>query len=131
GRPQRRLMRQHEGQWPNDMRRVAQQNLALNQRLADQTELVIFEIAQPAVDQLRAGRGGGAGEIVLLDQQDAEPAPRGVARNTSTVDAAADDQEIDGPGSRSVCWQALLLPQAGTRSLEWRCGAPRNHSSGE
>ena len=99
GRSQRCLMRQHEGQRPDDVRGVAKQHLALDQRLADQAELVIFEIAQPAMDQLGAGRGGGAREIVLLDQQDAEAAARGIAGDPGTVDAAADDQQIDGAGA--------------------------------
>jgi hypothetical protein len=38
-------MRQHEGERADDMGGVAKQNLALDQRLADEAELVIFEIA--------------------------------------------------------------------------------------
>jgi hypothetical protein len=34
--------------------REPQQHLALAQRLAHQAELVLLEVAQPAVDQLRA-----------------------------------------------------------------------------
>ena len=37
-----------------------------------------------------------AGEIVLLDQQHAEPAPGRVARDRRAVDAAADDEEVEG-----------------------------------
>ncbi len=55
GRPQPGVMRQHEAQRPDDVRRRTQQHLALDQRLADQPELVVFEIAQAAMDQL--GRG--------------------------------------------------------------------------
>jgi hypothetical protein len=95
GRAQRFLMRQHEAQRPDDMRRTFQQHLALAQRLAHQAELVIFQIAQATMDQLGAGGRGGAGEIVLLDHQDLEPAAGGVARNADAVDAAANDQEIE------------------------------------
>ena len=43
---------QHETQWPDDMRRDSEQHLALDQCLAHQPELVIFEIAQAAVHEL-------------------------------------------------------------------------------
>ncbi len=94
-RPEPRIMRQHEAQRAHDVPRIGEQHLALAQRLAHQAELAVFEIAQAAMDELARGRGGGAGEIALLAQNDAEPAPRGVARDPGTVDAAADHQQID------------------------------------
>ena len=36
-----------------------------------------------------------AGEIVLLDQQHRQSAARGIARDADTVDAAADDEEVE------------------------------------
>jgi hypothetical protein len=114
GRTQGRLMRQHEGKRADDMRGVAKQHLALDQRLAHQAEFVIFEIAQSAVDQLGAGRGGSARQVVLLDQQDAEAAADGIACDTGTVDATADDQEIDGAGAAPLGrWQACFPPAPG------------------
>ena len=71
---------------------MRQQHLALEQRLAHQPELVIFEIAQAAMDQLGGGRRGAAGEVVLLAQADRQAAPGRVARDAAAVDAAADDQ---------------------------------------
>ena len=79
----------------HDVRCGAQEDLALDQRLAHQAEFVVFEIAQPAMDQLGRPARGVAGQIVLLGQQHRQPAPRGVARDPGTIDAAADDQEID------------------------------------
>jgi hypothetical protein len=55
-RPQMRLVRQHELQRRDDMRRGAQQHFALGQRLGHQPEFVVLEIAQAAVDQLGAPR---------------------------------------------------------------------------
>ena len=46
------------------------------------------------MDQLGGGRRGAGGEIVLLDQQHAQAAAGGVARDAGAVDAAADDGEI-------------------------------------
>ena len=85
-------MRQDELHRPDDVRSDAQQALALDQRLAHQAELEEFEIAQPAVYQLRGLRRGARRQIRLLDQCDLETASRGVARNAGAVDAAADDE---------------------------------------
>jgi hypothetical protein len=73
---------------------MPRQPLALDQRLAHQPELAIFEIAQPAMDQLGRGGRGVARQIVLLDQQHAQPAPGRIARDPDAVDAAADDQQV-------------------------------------
>ena len=107
-RPHVRHVRQHEAHRPDDVGRRPQQDLALDQRLADQPELVILEIAQAAMDQLAAARRGPLREVVLLAQEHLEAAPGGVAGDARAVDAATDDQEIvDAPwaGPRS----ALLL----------------------
>src|SRR5262249_47437448 len=49
-------MRQHEAQRPDDVRGGCQQHLSLDQRLADQTEFIVFEIAQAAMDELARPR---------------------------------------------------------------------------
>ena len=89
-------LRQHEGQRPDDVRGHAEQALALDQRLADQAELVVFEVAQPAMDQLGAGRGCVAGKVFLLDQQHGQAAPGGIAGNPGAVDPPADDEQVIG-----------------------------------
>ena len=66
----------------------------LLQGFAHQPELVVFQIAQPAVDQLGAGGRGMPGQIVLLHQQHRQPAPGGIARDPRTVDPPADDQQV-------------------------------------
>ena len=60
----------------------------------DQLELVIFEVAQPAVDQLGRGRRGVAGEVVALDQQHFQAVERRLAGDRAAVDAAADDEQV-------------------------------------
>ena len=49
--PQALVVRQHEAQRPDDMRRRFQQYLTLDQRLAHQAEFIMLEIAQPAMNQ--------------------------------------------------------------------------------
>src|SRR4051794_1325538 len=89
------MVRQYEAHRPGQVRRVADQHLALDQRLADQPERVDLEIAQAAVDQLgRFGRRA-RGQVVLLDQQPREAAARRVARDPYAVDAAPDNGEIE------------------------------------
>ena len=96
------VMRHHEAQRPHDVRRIAQQHLALGERLADQGELVVLQIAQPAMDQLGGRRRGVRGEVVLLAQHDAATAPGEITRDAGTVDAAAHDEHVavDGVGGQ-------------------------------
>jgi hypothetical protein len=94
GGPHRRVVRHHEAQRPHDVRRTAQQHLALLQRLAHQRELVVLQVAQPAVDQLGGRRRGVRREVVLFAQQHAPAAARQIARDAAAVDAAADDQHV-------------------------------------
>ena len=95
--------RQHDAQRPDDVRRHAQQDLALGKRLVHQTDGAMFEVAQAAMDQLGGGRGGAGGEVVLLDQQHAQAAAGGIARQPYTVDAAADDREVVVGHSLLIC----------------------------
>jgi len=92
----------------HDSQRPALSLEALEQRIvtdSDQAELVIFEIAQPAMDQLGAGRGGRAGKIGLLDQQHAEAATGRVAGDADAVDAAGRSPEDRTCGPRE--WSEL------------------------
>ena len=70
-RPHVRLDRQHEPHRANDVRRDAQHHLALGERFAHQPEPGMFEITQPAVNELAGSRRRARGEVVLLDQQHA------------------------------------------------------------
>ncbi len=80
-----------------------EQRLTFLQRLADQAELEILQIAQAAVEQLGRGRGGALRQIALFGQGDGQAAPRGVARDAAAVDAAADDEKIaDRVGHRQL-----------------------------
>jgi hypothetical protein len=78
------------------VRHGTEQRLALDQRLAHEAELEVFEVAQPAVEELGRGRRGRAREVALLGQQDRQAPPGRVPRDAAAVDAAADDEEIAG-----------------------------------
>jgi hypothetical protein len=94
-RPHAAVVRQDKPQRADDMRRHAQQHLALCQRLAHQAEGALLQIPQSAVDQLGRGRRRGRAEVVLLDEENAKPATCGIARDTGTVDAAANDRKVE------------------------------------
>ena len=102
-----RGVRHDEVQRPDEVRRGGEQHLALAQRLAHQAEVQLLEVAQPAVDELGARRGGVRGEIVLLAQHHRQAAPRGVAGDAGAVDAPTDDQQVAAArgahASRGAC----------------------------
>ena len=91
------MVRQHESQGTDDMGRDLPEDFALDQRLADQAELVIFEIAQAAMHEL--GRPGRcpARQIIHFTKENRISAPGRVARDAAAVDAAADDREVKNP----------------------------------
>src|SRR5262249_7738938 len=77
------------------MGRNLPEDFALDQRLADQAELVIFEIAQPAVHELgRPGRRP-ARQVIHSPQKNGAAPPRRIARDTAAIDAASDDGEVE------------------------------------
>ena len=94
GRTQALGVGQHEAHRPDDVRRIAPQHLALHQRFTHQPELVIFQIAQSAVDQLGGKRRGAAGKVVHLGEKNRIAPPDSVAGNAAAVDAAADDEDV-------------------------------------
>ena len=87
-------MRQHEAHRPDQVRPRLHQPLALAKRMRHEAEVVIFQIAQPAMNQLgRSGRGM-LRQVVALHQQHAPPVQRRLARDRASIDAAADDQQV-------------------------------------
>ena len=96
-------MRQHESQRPDDVRRDAPKHFALEQRLAHQPKLVIFEIAQAAVNQLARRARRRAGQIALFAKKHRPTAADGVAGDAAAIDAAADDGDVDG--GASIGWR--------------------------
>ena len=65
--------RDEEGQDPDQVRSVAEQALALGQRLVDEADLALLEVPEAAVDQLRGLRGRSRREVVPLDERSLHP----------------------------------------------------------
>jgi hypothetical protein len=85
---------QDEAQRPNDVGGGVEQALALEQGFADKAELVIFEVAQATMDQLRRGGGGIARQIALLAEHHGKATAHRIARDARAVDTAANDEKI-------------------------------------
>jgi hypothetical protein len=108
-RPQLGNMRHDEAGRPYEVPGDAQQDLALGERFAHQLELVLLEVAQPAVDQLGGRRRGGARQVAPLDENRRQAAAGRVARNAGAVDATADDQQVvDHPAAACLLQRVEL-----------------------
>ena len=78
------------------MRRRLEQPRPLDEGLAHERKLEMLEITQAAVDQLGGSRGGGARVVALLGEHHFQAATGRVAGDGRAVDAAADDEQVEG-----------------------------------
>ncbi|MNE11441.1 hypothetical protein D3C80_1041990 [compost metagenome] len=96
GRTQVRLVRQTETHWEGNVRCQFQQHFTLCQRFADQTEFVVFQVAQATVDQFGTGGRRSTGQVLRFQQQYGQAAPGSIRRDAGTVDAATDNDQVFG-----------------------------------
>ena len=107
----RAVQRVEERHRPDQVRREpGQQQAALLQGLAHQSEVEHLQVAQPTVDELAAARAGAGREVALLDQPGGQAAGRRVEGGAGTDDAAADDEQVElavgsggGQGASAAC----------------------------
>jgi hypothetical protein len=78
----------------DEVRRHLDHELALEQRLANQAEVEVLEVAQAAVDHLRRAARGTRRPIGALDDRDRVAARSSVQGDTGSGDAAADHDHI-------------------------------------
>src|SRR5262249_34867304 len=83
-------IRKHKSRWRNDMRRQTPHHVALLERVPDKAELVVFEVAQAAVNELGRTGGCAAGQIALLKQHNRRPAASRIAGDSAAVHPAPD-----------------------------------------
>ena len=69
------------------MRGGPQQRVALRDRLVDEPELAVLEVADAAVDHVRRRRRRAAHEVVALDERDVDALHGEVAEGREAVDA--------------------------------------------
>ena len=118
----------HQRQGTHQVRRERDHQLALEQRLADQHEVELLQVAEPAVHQLARAARRARREIRALEQRDAEPARGGIERDARAGDAAPDHGQIEfvGRHRRESLSSVDHAPQSrrGTHGL----GRPAEHA---
>jgi hypothetical protein len=88
------------------------------QRLADQVELQVFQVAQAAVNELRVFAAGAGGKMLLLNQSDSQRRAcmrcpqRQIASHARAIDPATNHQDVHAAG-----FQLLDLTTAHVRHL--------------
>src|SRR5262249_38896507 len=83
------------------VRRGAAKDLSFVGRFAHEADVALLEIADAAVDQLRAAARRARRAVGAPDERGGDAAEGGVARDAGAGDAAADDEEVDRlPGKR-------------------------------
>ena len=87
--------REQERQHAHEVRRGLAQDLALGERFVDEADLLLLEVADAAVHELRRLRRRARREVVPLDERGPQAAGRGVERDADAGDAAADDEHVE------------------------------------
>ncbi len=78
------------------MRRRLEQPRPLDEGLAHERKLEMLEIPQAPVDQLGGSRGSRTRVVALLGEHHLEATAGRVAGDGRAVDAAADDEQVEG-----------------------------------
>ncbi len=81
----------------DQVRRQLDHQLALQQRLADQAEVEVLQVAEAAVDHLRGAAGGAGGVVAALQQRHRVAARGGVEGDAGAGHPAADHQHLEAP----------------------------------
>jgi len=85
---------QHEPHRPDDVRRILPKDLSFHQCFAHESEFIMFQIAETAVDQFgRAGRRA-ARQIIHFSKENRKTTPYGIARDTAAIDPSANNEEV-------------------------------------
>src|SRR3984885_11761588 len=129
-RAQSGMVRQHEAKRPDDMRCDLPKDFALDQRLRAQPELVIFQIAQAAVHELRRPRRRPARQVIHFTKENRIAASGGIARDTTAVNATPYNCEVENsiqrrsPGVRlftlAISLSVWIKSQIKTKATENR-----------
>jgi hypothetical protein len=78
--------------------------LALEQRLADEAEVEVLQVSQPAVDHLRGAARGAERVVLALEQRHRITARGRVEGDPGAGDAAADHHDLEPlAGDRIDC----------------------------
>jgi hypothetical protein len=79
----------------DEVGRELDHQLALHQRLPDEAEVEVLQVAEAAVDHLRGAAGGADGIVAALQEGDRVSAGGGVEGDAGAGDAAADHDHLE------------------------------------
>src|SRR5437879_4605627 len=100
------MVRQYEAKRPDDVGRDLPEDFALDQRLANQPKLVIFQITQAAMHELGRPRRGPARQVIHFTKKNrVAPACR-IARDAAAIDTATYDGEVENPIQGAFPWHS-------------------------
>jgi len=74
---------------------AVEHQIPFRQRLPHQREIPLFQIAQPAMEELARPTGGARGVVALLDQGDRQATRSGIERYPASGDPTADDDNVE------------------------------------
>jgi len=115
----------HQLQRANQVRSELDQQPALEQGLANESEVEVLEVAKAPVDQLARAAAGAGRVIGPLDQGDAVPAGGGVERNPRARDPSTDHHDVE-----SLTGQRLDRALARDHRHRLRCERGRGSARG-
>ena len=99
---ERPVQRYREGQRTNRLRRDPRHRPPLADRLARAPDIQRLQIAQPPVNRAQMVERRAAAEVVPLDERDRQTSLRRVKRDRQPIDAAADDEHVEGAAGEGV-----------------------------
>ena len=94
--------RDDDRQRPDEVRGERDEQLALDERFAHETQLELAQVAQAAVDELARAARCAAGVVVALEQCDAVAARSGIEGDAGAGDPAADHHHIEALGGERL-----------------------------
>ena len=103
---------------------LVQQAAALGEGFVHELDVALLEVAQAAVDELRRLRRRARREVVAFDQRDRQAAGRRVECDAGSGDAAADDDEVEGPRAETVERGGAVESCKGHRTIVGRRSYP-------
>ncbi|MNL35345.1 hypothetical protein D3C87_1573730 [compost metagenome] len=89
------MVGQNEAHRPDDVRCQRPEHFTLHQRFAHQAKLIMFEIAQAAVDELGRSRRRAGGKVVHLGKRNRVSPTDRITRDAASVDAVADNEDVE------------------------------------
>src|SRR5437764_15038945 len=125
------MVRQNETKRADDVGSDLPEDFALDQGLADQPKLVIFEIAQAAMHELgRPGRRPTSQVVHFAEENRVTPARR-IPCDAAAIDAAPNNSQVENPIRQSYHWDRLSFRRYGFRFGVKHSHERKQHRSSE